>query len=109
MAFPASTAARGRHGGFAHLHVHTEYSMLDGAARLMTCSRRAPARHSGHRDHRPRPCHGAYDFYQKATKGIGRSSAPRSWRLSIAVSSSRSVGTPRRRTTTSRAQVPTRT
>ena len=25
---------RGPDGSFAHLHVHTEYSMLDGAARL---------------------------------------------------------------------------
>src|SRR6266567_4500897 len=31
---PAGTAARGRDGCFAHMHVHTEYSMLDGAARL---------------------------------------------------------------------------
>jgi DNA polymerase-3 subunit alpha len=31
---PAGTTARGQDGGFAHLHVHTEYSMLDGAARL---------------------------------------------------------------------------
>ena len=28
------TAAGHRGDGFAHLHVHTEYSMLDGAARL---------------------------------------------------------------------------
>ena len=28
------TAAGTRGDGFAHLHVHTEYSMLDGAARL---------------------------------------------------------------------------
>jgi PHP domain len=36
---PPGTAGRGastgsRDGSFVHLHVHTEYSMLDGAARL---------------------------------------------------------------------------
>src|SRR5579875_2114220 len=34
MAAPAARGARGGTGPFAHLHVHTEYSMLDGAARL---------------------------------------------------------------------------
>ena len=31
---PDSSAARRRDNSFVHLHVHTEYSMLDGAARL---------------------------------------------------------------------------
>jgi DNA polymerase-3 subunit alpha len=69
MAFPASTTARGRHGGFAHLHVHTEYSMLDGAARLndlfAACGQSdIPAIAITDHGH----VYGAYDFYQKATK-----------------------------------------
>jgi DNA polymerase-3 subunit alpha len=72
MAFPASTAGagrRGRDGGFAHLHVHTEYSMLDGAARLndlfAACSKRdIPAIAITDHGH----VYGAYDFYQKAIK-----------------------------------------
>ncbi len=45
----------GSHDNFVHLHVHTEYSMLDGAARLgdLAAARRRP-RHAGHRDDRPR-------------------------------------------------------
>ena len=40
---------------FAHLHVHTEYSMLDGAARLKELLRRGqPAGDAGGGDHRPR-------------------------------------------------------
>jgi DNA polymerase-3 subunit alpha len=67
MAIAASAAASGRDGGFAHLHVHTEYSMLDGAARLddlfVACadagmSAMAVTDH-GH-------VYGAYDFYKKA-------------------------------------------
>jgi DNA polymerase III subunit alpha len=72
MAFPASTATsrgRARDGGFAHLHVHTEYSMLDGAARLndlfAACAERdIPAIAMTDHGH----VFGAYDFYQKATK-----------------------------------------
>src|SRR5262245_51269106 len=72
MAFPASTAASPgsrRDGGFAHLHVHTEYSMLDGAARLndlfAACDERdIPAIAMTDHGH----VFGAYDFYQKATK-----------------------------------------
>ena len=42
-------------GSFAHLHVHTEYSMLDGAARLKDLFDAVPAdRHDGRRHHRPR-------------------------------------------------------
>ncbi len=56
-------------GSFAHLHVHTEYSMLDGAARigdlLAECQREGmPA--IAMTDHGN--VHGAYDFYQRATK-----------------------------------------
>src|SRR6266699_2770567 len=72
MAFPASAAASGdsrRDGGFAHLHVHTEYSMLDGAARLDdlfdACGQSGvPA--VAITDHGY--VYGAYDFYTKAAK-----------------------------------------
>jgi DNA polymerase III subunit alpha len=64
------TAAAGSRGdgSFAHLHVHTEYSMLDGAARLKdlfaTCERTgmdsvAITDHGN--------MYGAYDFWSKAT------------------------------------------
>ncbi|MBO4210279.1 DNA polymerase III subunit alpha [Micromonospora echinofusca] len=53
---------------FAHLHVHTEYSMLDGAARLKDLFAEAnrlgmPA--VAMTDHGN--MHGAYDFYKQAT------------------------------------------
>ena len=52
---------------FAHLHVHTEYSMLDGAARLGALTERAaelgmPA--VAMTDHGN--VFGAYEFYRKA-------------------------------------------
>ena len=55
--------------GFVHLHVHTEYSMLDGAARLKDlfkeCERQGmPA--IAMTDHGN--MYGAYDFWNKATK-----------------------------------------
>ena len=52
---------------FVHLHVHTEYSMLDGAARLTEMFDRPPARHArvAMTDHGN--MFGAYDFYTKAT------------------------------------------
>ena len=74
MAFAASTAPQattgeGRDRGFAHLHVHTEYSMLDGAARLddlfKTCAE-AGMSAIAMTDHGN--VYGAYDFYTKATK-----------------------------------------
>ncbi|MEU8272622.1 PHP domain-containing protein, partial [Sphaerisporangium sp. NPDC049002] len=54
---------------FAHQHVHTEYSMLDGAARLGPLTQAAaqlgmPA--LGMTDHGN--MFGAYDFYKAATK-----------------------------------------
>ncbi len=53
--------------GFAHLHVHTEYSMLDGAARLddlfAECERNA-MRAIAITDHGN--VYGAYDFWKKA-------------------------------------------
>src|ERR1022692_2170282 len=57
------------HGNFVHLHVHTEYSMLDGAARLKElfaeCERTGmPA--IAMTDHGN--VYGAYDFWSKANK-----------------------------------------
>ncbi len=54
---------------FAHLHVHTEYSMLDGAARIGDLL--TECQHNGMpaiamTDHGN--VHGAYDFYQRATR-----------------------------------------
>ena len=54
---------------FVHLHVHTEYSMLDGASLLdglfeRTASLEMPA--IAMTDHGN--VHGAYDFYSKAKK-----------------------------------------
>src|SRR6266567_699815 len=66
---PAGTAARGRDGGFAHLHVHTEYSMLDGAARLddlFSACADAGMSAIAMTDHGN--VYGAYDFYSKARK-----------------------------------------
>src|SRR5215472_13171104 len=64
---PARTLRRP--GGFAHLHVHTEYSMLDGAARLddlfAECVR-ADISAIAITDHGN--VYGAYDFYTKALK-----------------------------------------
>ncbi len=68
-AFPVQASARGRDGGFAHLHVHTEYSMLDGAARLdgiFDACTEAGMSAIAITDHGN--VYGAYDFYQKATK-----------------------------------------
>ncbi len=44
----------GSSDSFVHLHTHTEYSMLDGAARLTTCSPRPADGHAGPGDDRPR-------------------------------------------------------
>ncbi|HUJ06564.1 MAG TPA: DNA polymerase III subunit alpha, partial [Streptosporangiaceae bacterium] len=55
--------------GFAHLHVHTEYSMLDGAARLdalFDACARAEMPAIAMTDHGN--VYGAYDFYTKAGK-----------------------------------------
>src|SRR5215469_10352 len=61
-------AAHSRHGGgFAHLHVHTEYSMLDGAARLddlfAECVRTGMSA-VAITDHGN--VYGAYDFWKRA-------------------------------------------
>src|SRR5690242_3660871 len=63
-----TTARRGPGGSFAHLHVHTEYSILDGAARLrdlMTRCERDGMPAVAMTDHGN--VHGAYDFCQLAT------------------------------------------
>jgi DNA polymerase III subunit alpha len=55
-------------GSFAHLHVHTEYSMLDGAARLkdlfVECEKTGMSA-VAITDHGN--VYGAYDFWAKAT------------------------------------------
>jgi DNA polymerase-3 subunit alpha len=63
-----TTVAAGDTDSFVHLHVHTEYSMLDGAARLTelfqeTARMGMPA--LAMTDHGN--VFGAYDFYRKAT------------------------------------------
>src|SRR5215470_5682801 len=62
------TAVAGSNGaGFVHLHVHTEYSMLDGAARLrdlFTACRTAGMPAVAITDHGN--VYGAYDFWAKA-------------------------------------------
>jgi DNA polymerase III subunit alpha len=63
----AAAAERGPDGGFVHLHVHTEYSMLDGAARLKDMF--AECQQAGMpaiamTDHGN--VYGAYDFWAKA-------------------------------------------
>src|SRR5215218_11181461 len=66
---PVSSAVSSSGGGsFVHLHVHTEYSMLDGAARLKnlfaeTVRMGMPA--LAMTDHGN--LFGAYDFYKQAT------------------------------------------
>ena len=65
----AAATERSGDGGFVHLHVHTEYSMLDGAARLKDMFDRCvqagmPA--VAMTDHGN--LYGAYDFWAKATK-----------------------------------------
>ncbi len=63
----AASLERGSDGSFVHLHVHTEYSMLDGAARLKDLF--AACHDTGMTaiamtDHGN--VYGAYDFYRKA-------------------------------------------
>jgi DNA polymerase III subunit alpha len=63
-----SSAPDNRGGDFVHLHVHTEYSMLDGAARLDDLFRRTSELGMSSiamTDHGN--VFGAYDFYSKAT------------------------------------------
>jgi DNA polymerase III subunit alpha len=66
-AAPAGSPARGDDGSFVHLHVHTEYSMLDGAARLKDvfdeCNRTGMSA-IAMTDHGN--VYGAYDFWSKA-------------------------------------------
>ncbi|HEY2880267.1 DNA polymerase III subunit alpha [Nocardioides sp.] len=67
MSSDSASAAQGG-GDFVHLHVHTEYSMLDGAARLDDLFRRTSELGMSSiamTDHGN--VFGAYDFYSKAT------------------------------------------
>ena len=63
----AAASAGSKNRSFAHLHVHTEYSMLDGAARLnglfAECER-AGMSAIAITDHGY--VYGAYDFWAKA-------------------------------------------
>jgi len=72
IANPAKGDPAGTGGQFVHLHVHTEYSMLDGAARLddlFAETARLGMRALAMTDHGN--VYGAYDFHQKAiTAGI---------------------------------------
>ena len=89
---------------FTHLHTHTEYSMLDGAARVSDLVAAAVADGQpalGITDHGN--MYGVLDFYRRAAKrGSTRSSAPRrTWRRSRATNdrcdaadSTTPVGTP---------------
>ena len=65
----AAADQTGHQDGFVHLHVHTEYSMLDGAARLKDmfaqCERVGMSA-VAMTDHGN--LYGAYDFWSKATK-----------------------------------------
>ena len=72
---------------FTHLHVHTQYSLLDGAARLkdmFNACQEMGMSHIAMTDHGN--LHGAYDFFQQATaSGVTRSipvsvSRSRPWR-----------------------------
>ena len=63
----AASLERGPDGSFVHLHVHTEYSMLDGAARLkdlFAACHDADMTAIAMTDHGN--VYGAYDFYRKA-------------------------------------------
>ncbi|HEY1639082.1 MAG TPA: DNA polymerase III subunit alpha [Streptosporangiaceae bacterium] len=65
---PAGGTRRGPDGSFVHLHVHSEYSMLDGAARLrdlIAACQRAGMPAVAVTDHGN--VHGAYEFYRQAT------------------------------------------
>ena len=87
----------GSRDGFVHLHVHTEYSMLDGASLLDGLFSRVadlgmPA--VAMTDHGN--LHGAFDFYAKAGRhGVKPCVAPsttiRSLSLVVAASYSRSM------------------
>ncbi|MEU7578409.1 PHP domain-containing protein, partial [Streptomyces sp. NPDC041068] len=54
---------------FTHLHVHTQYSLLDGAARLkdmFNAANEMGMTHIAMSDHGN--LHGAYDFFHSAQK-----------------------------------------
>jgi hypothetical protein len=101
----------GEADSFVHLHVHTEYSMLDGAARLdelfaRTAELGMPA--LAMTDHGN--VFGAYDFWKKAkATASSRSSAPRPTSPRAAASTSPGCGGATAVRTTSRAAAPTPT
>ena len=55
--------------GFVHLHVHSEYSVLDGAVRIVPITGTLPgAWHERCRHHRSRVLSSAVEFYREAIK-----------------------------------------
>jgi len=68
---------------FVHLHVHTDYSMLDGAAKIKELIKEVAKQEMpavAMTDHGN--MHGAYEFYQAATSaGIKPSARPRPARM----------------------------
>jgi hypothetical protein len=101
----------GSNDSFVHLHVHTEYSMLDGASLLDGLFSRVselemPA--IAMTDHGN--LHGAFDFWSKARKHGVRPMSPRARRAVSAGGSGGARATwPRRAVTTSQVAVPTPT
>ena len=81
---------------FTHLHVHTEFSMLDGAARLDELVAKAVGRRpAGDRDHRPRQHVRDARVLQgvPASRASSRSSAPRpTWPTTTAASARPAAG-----------------
>lgn len=98
---------------FVHLHNHTEYSMLDGAAKIapmLAEAQRLEMPAIGMTDHGN--MFGASEFYNAATKAASsRSSAsrPTSRRLLVSTPAESTGATRARRATTSPAAVPTHT
>jgi DNA polymerase-3 subunit alpha len=96
---------------FVHLHVHTEYSMLDGAARLddlfsRTAEMGMPA--LAMTDHGN--VFGAYDFWKKAkAHGINPIIGTEAYVAPAAASTRAGCGGATAARTTSRAAAPTRT
>jgi len=83
------------HADFVHLHLHTEYSLLDGALPFGPADgESARAQVPGLGDHGPRRACGAIDFYRAAgEKASRRSSAARSMsRLAAASTRKTSTG-----------------
>jgi DNA polymerase-3 subunit alpha len=55
--------------GFVHLHLHSEYSLIDGLVRIDELVERARARHAGRRAHRHTNLFALIKFYKEAQFG----------------------------------------